>query len=431
MHTRRNCFSLLLNTFYTLCLLSLSIQPIYADSQCSLGQIKSGDPIALVIANSYNGTLKHPVNDAKAMREVLTKLGFRVIFKTELNGGSMNRATVDFSNCLQTSQGVGLFYFTGYGMQVDDKNYLLPINANVVDKHDMPYNTFPVEKMLKRLKELNNELNIIILDASRDNPYPSFGRRGLASMSPPSGFFIAYPTETGKTIQDDQRGKNSLYVEKLVEILETTVGNPKRIDDVFLQVGDVVLQESQGQQGPIRVTSLTTVFYLGRCANKLVVENWIADRKTGCRVWSIDRAPNEEISWSGQCVNCLAEGRGTLIKYRDSIKFNSFDGQIQNGRPQKGFIKWSYGDFKDHGFGGTFKDGKLYDGTYEWPNGNRFTGEFMDGKIHKGTYWSDGSRFDGEFLDGKGYNGTYIGKYGDRIEFRNGQPKRRLPVFGF
>ncbi|HDN27075.1 MAG TPA: caspase family protein [Thioploca sp.] len=251
-------------------LLGLSFQPLYA--RCSLPRVASGTPVALVIANSQyqQGRLsRQPVNDGNAMKTVLKKLGFRVIFKTELNEKAMNKATVDFSRCLQISKGVGLFYFSGYGMQLYGTNYLLPINTSIMDQYDVEYDTFSVNKMLERLKKLKNKLNIIILDASRESPYPNFGlRRGLASMSPPNGFFISYPTEPDKIVLQTSRYKNSLYVRKIVQVLKKAKQNHTRIEDVFMQVTNAVEQESYKQQIPWYNGSSKKKFCFGGCRNK-------------------------------------------------------------------------------------------------------------------------------------------------------------------
>ncbi|HDN26093.1 MAG TPA: PEGA domain-containing protein [Thioploca sp.] len=263
MHTHRNGF--LQSAFYTLCLLGLSIQPLYAD-RCRLAPLAAGVPIALVIANSQyeNGTLWQSVNDANAMKNVLTQIGFRVIFKTELNKRAMDKATREFRQCLQTTRGVGLFYFSGYGVQVNGENYLLPTYANFSDEADVEYDAFQVGKILDRLKLVKNDLNIIILDASREIPSLRTSRRGLANMSSPSGFFMAYPAKAGKTIQE-QRGQNSLYVKNLVKVLKTAAPNHKRIEDVFMQVNNAVIQATFEQQMPIYNGSLKKRFCFGGC----------------------------------------------------------------------------------------------------------------------------------------------------------------------
>ncbi len=266
LYTYHNRF-FLLPAFYMLCLLGLSVQQSYAASCSSLPYLTSAEPIALVIANSEytTGTIRQPINDAYAMKTVLEEMGFKVIFKMELNKRAMNKATIEFRDCLRISRGVGLFYFTGYGMQLERKNYLLPINISIEDKEDVEFDAFPLDKIFSRLKSAENELNIIILDASRDNPFPKFEKQvGLVNVSF-RGFFIAYPTETGKTIQN-QRSQNSLYISTLIAALKMAVRTPNnRIDDVFMDVANEVERKSGKQQIPIYKTSLSKKFCFGGC----------------------------------------------------------------------------------------------------------------------------------------------------------------------
>jgi uncharacterized caspase-like protein len=217
-----------------------------------------------VIANGkyINGTIRQPINDAKAMKKVLKKIGFRVIFKTELNKRAMDKSTIEFRDCLRISKGVGLFYFSGYGMQLRGGNYLLPINISIEDEADVKYDAFRVVKLFDRLKRAKNELNIIILDASRENPFPKVGKKsGLASVSF-RGALLAYPTEAGKTISNQSR-KNSLYISTLTTALKKAVRNHTRIEDVFMEVADKVEQKSRGRQIPIYKASLKKKFCFG------------------------------------------------------------------------------------------------------------------------------------------------------------------------
>jgi hypothetical protein len=197
------------------------------------------------------------------MEQVLRNIGFRIIFKIERNKKTINKVIHDFSNCLQISKGVGLFYFTGYGVQVNDENYLLPINAHIEEITDVEYEAFPVSQIISKLKISRNELNIIILDASRDNPY---FRNGLASMSPPPGFLIAYPAGIGKTVVKEQYAINSLYVRQLTEILRKAKQKKERIENVFMQVATAVEKESQKQQVPMYFGSTKKPFCFGGCS---------------------------------------------------------------------------------------------------------------------------------------------------------------------
>ena len=118
----------------------------------------SADQVALIIANGRykKGTIEQPINDAIAMKEVLEKIGFRVIFKTELRKRAIDDATAEFRDCLKISKGVGLFYFAGYGIQLNGTNYLLPIDISPKDNEDVEYDAFPVNKMFDRLRGVKN-----------------------------------------------------------------------------------------------------------------------------------------------------------------------------------------------------------------------------------------------------------------------------------
>lgn len=258
-------FSLLRPFVYILSLfMGLSATPLFAG--CHLKSLKKDVPIALVIANSQypGGTLRQSLNDAKAMKKLLTSNGFQVIFKTNLNEKAMNKATYQFSKCLKVTQGVGLFYFTGYGMQLKGRNYLLPVDVDIRDKADVEFDTFPIRKLFRRLSAAKNSLNIIILDANHKNPYPIFDRRGLARESPTgSGFVIAFSTQKDKNTMA-QGANNSLYMRELIKIFEKATQTSIRIEDVFMQVGNAVEQKSRGQQVPWYSSSLERPFYFGK-----------------------------------------------------------------------------------------------------------------------------------------------------------------------
>jgi len=323
IYTYRNRFSLLLSAFYILCLFGLSQEQSYASCRF-FPHLTFADPIALVIANSKysNGTIRQPINDALAMKKVLKEIGFRVIFKKELNKRAMDKATIDFSDCLRTSKGVGLFYFSGYGMQLNEKNYLLPINIRIEVEADVKYDAFKIDKMFDILESAENDLNIIILDASRDNPFPKVGKEsGLANVSFP-GAFIAYPTETGKTISN-QMSKNSLYISTLTTALKMAVRNQTRIEDVFMKVSTQVEEKSRGRQIPIYKGSLKKNFCFGGCkthaqkmTRKKKAKLIVFSNADGARVFINDRI-------SGSIQNGTFQKKLPVGKYKVRVEKQS------------------------------------------------------------------------------------------------------------
>jgi len=154
--------------------------------------------IALVIGNgAYKSSpLANPINDATDMATALKKLGFSVRLKINANQRSMENSIRAFGKELR-SGGVGLFYYAGHGIQVHGRNYLIPIVADIESEADVKYESVDAGRVLSQMNEAENGLNIIILDACRDNPYARSFRsseKGLAKMDAPTGSILAYAT---------------------------------------------------------------------------------------------------------------------------------------------------------------------------------------------------------------------------------------------
>jgi len=221
-----------------------------------------GSGIALLIGNNQyeNGRLTQPVNDATDLAKVLKKLGFQVILKTNLSSQQINKVSIEFTDRLKKSGSIGLFYFSGHGTQVKSywkrENYLIPINNNnILDEEDVKENAFAVSKLLKRLKSVNNEANIIILDASRKKPYPG-GRDGLTSIRNTGYSFIAYSAYKNKIIRQTSNERNSLYVKMLLkELKKTKTKHP--IYKIFSKVHKYVRADGSSQK-PYFQNSLIT-----------------------------------------------------------------------------------------------------------------------------------------------------------------------------
>ena len=160
--------------------------------------MKSERRLALVIGNgAYASTpLKNPVNDARAMAQALRGLGFDVIAHENASYKDMRRAVIEFGDRLQGG-GVGLFYYAGHGIQAGGRNYLIPVDATIKSESEIEVESIDVAAVLARMETARNRLNIVILDACRDNPFGRSFRsssRGLASVDAPTGTMIAYAT---------------------------------------------------------------------------------------------------------------------------------------------------------------------------------------------------------------------------------------------
>jgi small nuclear ribonucleoprotein (snRNP)-like protein len=216
--------------------------------------------IALVIGNSAysSGPLKNPVNDAADMAAMLKKLGFSVTLQKNAGLQEMDEAIEAFGNRLKRG-GVGLFYYAGHGVQVNGVNYLLPIGAKINKEADVKYQAVDANKILDEMATANNGLNIVMLDACRDNPFARSFRnvtRGLAIVSSaPSGTFISYSTSPGNIAWDGD-GRNSPYTAALLEYMQAP---GLTISDVFINVRTKVKKETG--QVPWELSSLEGRFY--------------------------------------------------------------------------------------------------------------------------------------------------------------------------
>ncbi len=216
---------------------------------------------ALVIGNSAYlvSPLKNPANDARIMSKTLRELGFSVDERVNLSQGEMKLAIESFGKAIKQG-GVGLFYYAGHGMQVNGRNYLIPVDADIQGEAEVDIKAVDAGAVLAKMDMAQNSMNIVILDACRNNPFSRSFRAanlGLASMNAPSGTLIAYATAPG-SVASDGTGANGLYTEQLASNMKKP---GLRIEDVFKQVRSGVQGQTQGKQVPWESSSLVGDFY--------------------------------------------------------------------------------------------------------------------------------------------------------------------------
>lgn len=217
--------------------------------------------VALVIGNATyrEGPLKNPVNDAKAMTAVLTEQGFSVIYRQNATKAEMESAIADFGEKLEEGA-TGLFYYAGHGMQVNGRNYLIPVDAEIKSEQRVRLTTVDVDVVLDQMAAAQSRINMVILDACRNNPFEGRLRStggGLAQINAPQGTLIAYATAPGR-VAADGAGSNGLYTEELVRAIRQP---GLKVEEVFKLVRAAVTRRSNGAQTPWEASSLVGDFY--------------------------------------------------------------------------------------------------------------------------------------------------------------------------
>ena len=247
--------------------LTVFLAPISA--QVSTGPASSSvAKFALVIGNSnYAGhrrNLKNPVNDSRLIAQNLRKLGFDVKQITDLDRGRMITVVSEFADRLPEGA-TALVFYAGHGMQIGGASYLVPVDMIVTSEQSVPLRAYPLKTLLERLSASKSSVNIVVLDACRDNPfqpetpirYRSFKNLGLAPVQAPVGTVVAYSTSPGQLAADGQDA-HSVYTAALAEVML----EPKlSIEAVFKKVGVQVRNKTQDDQIPWFESSLSDEYF--------------------------------------------------------------------------------------------------------------------------------------------------------------------------
>ena len=226
--------------------------------------------VALVIGNSsYVNTpvLDNARNDAKAISEALSRLGFEVVYGIDLNKRAMEQTGKEFAKKLSGAD-VGFLFYAGHGLQIGGQNYLVPVDAKLDEEGDVEFETIPISLLLRQM-ERQAKTNIILLDACRDNPLArnlarSMGTRGvqvgqgLAEIKAGIGTLIGFSTQPGNVAQDGS-GQHSPYTKALLDNIELP---EKDLISVLVSVRAQVVEVTQGRQVPWEHTSLMRQVFL-------------------------------------------------------------------------------------------------------------------------------------------------------------------------
>jgi len=179
----------------------------------------------------------------------------------------MTQAVQSFGKRLTRQGGVGLFYFSGHGLQAKGRNFLVPVDAKIKSSADIPWEALDANRLLAQMEEANNGINIVILDACRDNPYQSniksLNKKGLADMKSPTGSLIAYATAPDTASYGDSNQRNSYYTKYLLEALRKMPH--LSVLDMLTEVTKKVVAATKGEQVPWKSDSLMQRFCFSTC----------------------------------------------------------------------------------------------------------------------------------------------------------------------
>lgn len=253
------------------CLLSLLLLhlPSWHKPGCTVSTADAAESdnrkrVALVIGNSAyaNAPLKNPVNDAKDIAAKLRILGFIVVERNNLKTRQIGGTLREFRSKLEPGA-VALVFYAGHGLQIKGDNYLPAVDADINSEEDVPNQSLAMKQIMDVLDESKTRLNLIFLDACRNNPYASGFRsaeRGLARVSAPSGTLISYATKPG-SVAADGAGRNGLYTSKLLAQMDSTI----QIEQTLKRVVTEVKAASKGKQEPWMEGSIEGDFCFGGC----------------------------------------------------------------------------------------------------------------------------------------------------------------------
>jgi TRAP transporter TAXI family solute receptor len=233
--------------------------------------------VALVIGNSSYSKLQalvNPRNDAQLMAKTLRNLGFEVVSAIDVDRIRIGRAIKAFGKALRAGgrDAVGLFYFAGHGVQSRGVNYLLPLGVDIQDEADLDIEAVSASNVLSQMRSAGNALNLVILDACRNNPFKGRLRsasRGLARIQAASGSLVAFAAAPGQAANDG-RGGNSPYTKALVQAMAVP---GLTVEQVFKRARVAVEKETGGSQTPWEESSLKGDFYFkpGKASKPAVV----------------------------------------------------------------------------------------------------------------------------------------------------------------
>jgi len=328
------------------------------------------EKFALVIGNeAYTNIarLKNPVNDANDMAETLRTLDFSVAKVLDGSLEQMETAVTNFSQHLRASKNsYGFFFYAGHGVQSNGENYLIPVGANIQSDTQLRDRAIALGFVLDKLNEAGNELNLIVLDACRDNPF-SFSRggsRGLSVVShSPPGSITMYATSAGSVAQDGN-GRNGIFTSHLLNNLKLSLSSNLEVNEVFRRTMRDVENATHNEQRPAMYNQFSGQAYLGSRPPQIKDSYLIGETgpaggiifydqgkyKDGWRYLEAAPASTEFVKLSWGAYNKDVSGTSTEIGSgkQNTLKIVKYlEDNNQSGRAAQMCAQLSYGGYKD------------------------------------------------------------------------------------
>ena len=235
----------------------------------SVDTSRKASRIALVIGNGHypdaNAPLAQPINDARGLTEALRHDGFDVDVVEDASKDDMSRAIGRLKSKIRPDSVVMLF-FGGYGIQVGRESYMIPVDATIWKESDVRRNGISIESVLEVMKEQGARAKLVVVDASRRNPYERRFRafsHGLAPINAPENALILTSATPGK-VADDSKGQYSVLVSELLNNLSASEADQAAgAETVFNKTRVAISKASEGEQVPSVSSSLSEDVRLG------------------------------------------------------------------------------------------------------------------------------------------------------------------------
>lgn len=253
---------MIMKTLLKLCIFGITVSVCFSQEAKNALLIANGDYSEIM-------SLSQPVPEAEDLKTALESIGFSVTFVKNANRDEMFDSLLEFRNKTKKAGGIAFFHYGGHAVQIDGKNYLIPVNSKIDDEEQIRYRCVELDEVMD---SMTGDSNVVVLDSCRNDPFPNGKHRGgdsrgLAAVSrKPKNSIIIYSAEAGETAQD------GVYTPALTKRI-TEKG--KSIEEVLKEVRNDVLRATAGQQLPGEYRQLVTDVYLAGRSSSLVKQTGI------------------------------------------------------------------------------------------------------------------------------------------------------------